>query len=52
MFSTEKTKCFGVNIRWRSLDGACNKLGDNWLGASFTPFERLLPAEFDDSKSN
>ncbi|KAL3886199.1 hypothetical protein ACJMK2_026208 [Sinanodonta woodiana] len=33
--------------RYRTIDGSCNNIFNGFWGASFTPFERMLPAVYD-----
>ena len=37
--------------KFRTIDGTCNNLIDPTLGAAFTPFRRLLSAEYEDGIS-
>jgi len=39
------------NSRFRTITGCCNNLQNSDFGASFVPFTRLLPAEYDDAES-
>ncbi|GMT14395.1 hypothetical protein PFISCL1PPCAC_5692, partial [Pristionchus fissidentatus] len=41
-----RNRCF--HERYRTFDGSCNNLQNPLLGAAFTPFSRLLPAQYDD----
>ncbi|GMR36562.1 hypothetical protein PMAYCL1PPCAC_06757, partial [Pristionchus mayeri] len=41
-----RNRCF--HERYRTLDGSCNNLQNPLLGAAFTPYSRLLPAQYDD----
>lgn len=37
--------CF--HARYRSIDGSCNNFAEPMWGMSYTPFERLLNAEYE-----
>ncbi|KAI6233148.1 CRE-MLT-7 protein [Aphelenchoides fujianensis] len=36
------------HLAYRTMDGACNNLRNTLSGASFRPYQRLLPPEYDD----
>ncbi|KAL3886200.1 hypothetical protein ACJMK2_026209 [Sinanodonta woodiana] len=36
-----------ANSQYRTIDGSCNNIYKGLWGASFTPFERMLPAVYD-----
>lgn len=36
------------HARYRTNNGACNNLYNNWWGMAESPYKRLLPAEYDD----
>ena len=36
----------GIPVKYRPVDGTCNLLSAPHLGASFTPFQRIIDARY------
>lgn len=51
MCSKMERVCDEMAKMYRNLDGSCNNLESPNLGAAMTEYSRLLPADYDDSKS-
>ncbi|KAK3609599.1 hypothetical protein CHS0354_038598 [Potamilus streckersoni] len=46
-FSNVPDCSHAATSRYRSIDGSCNNLDNGLWGRSFTPFERMIPAHYD-----
>ena len=44
---SESIEC-DSNYKYRTLDGSCNNLANNWWGKANTPYQRVLKADYED----